>query len=110
MSPTTNESSRLKQAAQQLLREAPAAGVPFEKGAPFPLDYGREEAASSIARRDARVVFHRIGGLRQLVFAAGMACALGGLGLAVTGSLGEGPLCMSVGGVLIGLAIPLGRR
>jgi hypothetical protein len=109
MPSTTNESSRLKQAAQQLLREAPAAGVPFEKGAPFPLDYGREEPVSSIASRDVRVVFHCVGGLRQLVFAAGIACALGGLGVAVTGSLGEGPLCMSVGGVLIGLAIPLRR-
>jgi hypothetical protein len=111
MSRGPHDSSRLRDAANQLLREATAAGVPFEKGAPFPLDYGHEEARTAAANRDVRVVVDRAGGWRQVVFALGMALALGGLGAAVSRSLlSEGTIAMTLGGALIGVALPLRWR
>ena len=111
MSRGTHDSSRLRDAAHELLREAPAAGVPFEKGAAFPLDYGLEDARSTVVNREVRVVVDRVGGWRQVVFAIGMAVALGGLGAAVSRSIfSEGAIAMTFGGALIGVAVPLRRR
>ena len=48
--------------------------------------------------------------IRQLVFAAGMALTLGSLGYAVgnyTRTLSETPVCTTIGGLLLGFAIPI---
>jgi len=80
------------------------------------LEYGNEpgfwtrvsEWGGPVAAEVSNIVC-RIGGVRQLCFAFGLALALGGLGLAIDGR-GPGSFLMSVGGFIIGLCIPLSIR
>ena len=50
-----------------------------------------------------------IGAVRQAIFAIGIACIAGGLGVTIRDRTSQGPTAMAVGGVLVGLALPLRR-
>ena len=76
---------------------------------PVPLGY----ADPILQRRQFLRVLWRTLHVRQLGFAAGLAFALGGFGYAVgdvTNTNSETPVCATVGGILVGLSIPIPRR
>jgi hypothetical protein len=75
-------------------------GVPLEYARPVPRE--RRPLPPSFNRR-------LIGAVRQAVFAAGIACISGGLGVTIRERTSAGPAAMAVGGVLVGLALPLRR-
>jgi hypothetical protein len=86
---------------------------PRDPKAPVPLDYGHIDPARDTMNRSAaesRAWFDRIGGWRQVLFAVGLAITLGGFGDGMSHGHDETVVCMSVGGLLIGFAIPIARR
>jgi len=86
--------------------QAPPFGVSPAPTQPV-LEYGR----SATADDQVRLLLARLGGLRQLVFAIGMACALGGFayGLSSDRARDLASFWAAVGGGLIGLVVPLRR-
>jgi hypothetical protein len=95
-----------------------------------PLEYGRSDRIADATRNLKAEFWQRVhgvayflgvllgaaGGLRQVAWAIGLTCALGGLGDCLAGHyFTPGPMWMALGGFLIGLAFPLpsankGRR
>ncbi len=66
-----------------------------------------------LQRRQLFQVLFRALHVRQVGFAAGLALASGGLGYAIgdlTNTNSETPVCMTAGGILVGLSIPIPRR
>lgn len=56
-------------------------------------------------------IAYALGGWRQVIFAASLACLAGGLGLSIEDSFyATGHRWMSVGGFLLGLVLPLRKR
>jgi hypothetical protein len=90
------------------------------------LDYGQEppryrnwwtRARADVQERiDGALEFigaiaYALGGWRQVIFAASLACLAGGLGLSLEdGFFSTGHRWMSVGGFLLGLVLPLKKR
>ena len=69
-------------------------------------------ADPGLRRREWIDRFRRVFHARQVTFAAGLAFALGAIGYAVgeqTNTLSETPVCAVIGGLLMGLAIPIPR-
>jgi hypothetical protein len=62
---------------------------------------------------ERREAFGREFHFRQLIFACGMALTLGGFGYAAgryTRTNSETPFCTTMGGLLIGIAVPIPRH
>lgn len=74
-----------------------------------PLGY----ADSALRRMERREAFGREFHVRQLMFACGMALTLGAFGYAAgryTRTNSETPFCTTMGGLLIGVAVPIPRH
>ena len=61
----------------------------------------------AVLRPELAELLRALGGLRQLIFAFGLMCALGGLGAALSQSDGAPAFWMCVGGIIIGLTVRL---
>lgn len=86
---------------------------PRDPKAPMPLDYGHVDPGRDVIDRSAatsRAWFDRVGGLRQIAFAFGLTIILFGLGEGVTHGHDLTCVAMIVGGLMIGFAVPVGRR
>ena len=100
------------------------AANPADPPRVVPLDYGRSDGAADATRNLRAGFWERVhgvayffgillgafGGLRQVVWALGLTCALGGLGDCLDSQYrSPGAAWMAIGGLLIGLAFPLPR-
>src|SRR5690349_18080554 len=99
----------------------PAAASSEEPARVVPLEYGHGGRASDWWRRFSAAFAERavgaiqflgmmiglIGGVRQLVFAIGLAFLAGGLADALSHGHDEAVIAMSFGGFLIGLVLPV---
>jgi hypothetical protein len=86
---------------------------PTDPKAPVPLDYGHVDPARDAMDRSAattRAWLDRVGGWRQIVFAVGLTLAMVALGHSVSNGDDEICVCMTVSGLMIGFAVPIGRR
>jgi hypothetical protein len=86
---------------------------PHDPNAPVPLEYGHVDPARDAMDRSAatsRAWIDKVGGWRQVAFALGLTIVLFGLGCGLTHGRDETCVCMLVGGMMIGFAVPIGRR
>jgi len=86
---------------------------PRDPKAPPTLDYGHVDPAGDVIDRSAatsRAWVDRFGGWRQVVFAFGLTIVLFGFGDGLTHGHDETCVAMIVGGLMIGFAVPVGRR
>jgi len=86
---------------------------PRDPKAPPTLDYGHVDPARDAMDRSAaetRAWIDKLGGWRQVVFAFGLTIVLFGLGCGLTRGRDETCVCMIVGGLMVGFAVPIGRR
>ena len=83
-------------------RNAPGPALPLGYADPVVNRQDRDR------RRDG--VAQRLGGWRQVVFATGLACVLGGFAYCLEPNRIEGPFVVFLGAILVGLAVPLTRR
>jgi hypothetical protein len=86
------------------MSQADKARAPVE-----PLSY----ADPALRRQQWFEVLGRTFHVRQIVFATGMALVLGALGYAAgdyTHTNSETPVCTAIGGLLMGLAVPIPRH
>ena len=83
-------------------RNAPGPALPLSYADPAVNRQDRDR------RRDG--VAERLGGWRQVVFATGLAGVLGGFAYCVEPHRIEGPFVVSLGALLVGLALPLTRK
>ena len=73
-----------------------------------PLDYA-DPALTRADRERGGDLLLTLGGWRQIALAVGLASLLGGCAYGMWPSRGEAQFWMTVGGLLIGLSLPIGR-
>ena len=73
-----------------------------------PLDYA-DPALTRADRERGGDLLLTLGGWRQLALAVGLASTLGGCAYGMWPRSGEAQFWMTVGGLLIGLSLPIGR-